>query len=171
MEPESGCFFLVLPLVACPKATTCVLCRSEKSRWPLLRAVKGILRMVALEAFLHGGQWRLLETVAWGFLEALQHIRSNGLWQGRANLALRETCPFVYALCSVAGAQPQWLHLLLDDAAYSLKHTGEPILKILNFKNLFVYRTENNMCFLGGLQEHRDLPYVTAARMKNSRSL
>ena len=171
MEPESGCFFLVIPLVACPKATTCVLCRSEKSRWPLLRAVKGILRMVALEAFLHGGQWRLLETVAWAFLEALQHIRSNGLWQGRANLALRETCPFVYALCSVAGAQPQWLHLLLDDAAYSLKHTGEPILKILNFKNLFVYRTENNMCFLGGLQEHRDLPYVTAARMKNSRSL
>ena len=53
--------------------------------------------------------------------------------------------PLLYTLCSVAGAQPQWLHLLLDDAAYSLKHTGEPILKILNFKNLFIYRTENNV--------------------------
>ena len=41
---------------------------------------------------------------------------------------------------------------------YSLKYTGEPVLKALTLESIHTEvkscRTENNICLIGGLQEH-----------------
>ena len=80
-------------------------------------------------------------------------------------LLLFNLCVLLFVF-SHAGSTP----FVKENVAYSLKCTGEPILKALTFNSPFIEikscRTENNICPVGGLEEHPDLIYGDSCKDK-----
>ena len=95
---------------------------------------------------------------------AFAHRRS----EGRTNGTPGWICFFYLSFCILL------LSLQVKNVAYSLKYTGEPMLKALTLEGVALFhsygekscKTEINICLVGGSQEHGDLTSADSSKNK-----